>query len=174
MSKQILLEKLDKLQNEKKQSLFEKAAESRGYSPRKPTREEKAGYHVSHVLTGKSSLGKKVCIKVDLKKNKNKKKFEDWVWIEFKNSKGKPGWIHGDAHFLVFERSEDFIFVNRKELVEWLSSANKIRYDLPFVGLAKQAKYRIYKRANKPEEITQIAVKDIKSLKSFQIWPKNA
>ena len=109
---------------------------------------------------------------VDLKKIKNRKQDQAWLWIEFKNASGRQGWLYGDSHFVVFERKQDYIFINRKELLSWITSSNKIRYDLPFVGLAKRAKYRIYKRADKKDEITQIKVDDIKSLKSFQIWKK--
>lgn len=160
------------MESTKKQSSFEDAASSRGYSPRKSNRLDEDCRGVSHILTGKSSSGKPIFIKIDLKKNKNKKQHQDWIWIEFKNSRGKPGWIHGDAHFVVFERFDDFLFVNRKELTEWLNSSKKIRYDLPFVNLAKKAKYRIYKRDDKPEEISQISIKDLESLKSFQLWKK--
>jgi len=35
-------------------------------------------------------------------------------------------------------------------------------------------KYRIYKRAGKKEETSQVNVQDLKKLKSFQLWKKNA
>lgn len=153
-------------------NLFEEIALKRGYIPRKRSRKDANCKNVSHILTGKGKEGKPIKIKVDLKKIKNKKQDQDWLWIEFKNASGRDGWIHGDSHFVVFERKKDFIFINRKELLSWIGSSNKIRYDLPFVGLAKQAKYRIYKRADKKDEITQVKVDDIKHLKSFQIWKK--
>jgi len=43
---------------------------------------------------------------------------------------------------------------------------------LPFVNLAKKAKYKIYKRDGKKEEITQINAKDLQELKSYQLWEK--
>lgn len=153
-------------------NLFEDLASQRGYTPRKRYREDENCKNVSHILTGKGKEGKPIKIKVDLKKIKNRKQDQNWLWIEFRNASGREGWIHGDAHFVVFERKQDFIFVNRKELLSWIGSSNKIRYDLPFVRLAKQAKYRIYKRADKKDEITQVKVDDIKHLKSFQIWKK--
>ena len=82
----------------KTQSPFEVIASSRAILPRKKNRDDAPCKDVSHILTGKSKDGKPISIKVDVKKNKNKKKFEEWIWIEFKNSKGKPGWIHGDSH----------------------------------------------------------------------------
>lgn len=153
-------------------SLFEELASNRGYTPRKRNSSDKNCKNVSHILTGKGKEGKPIKIKVDVKKIKNKKQDQNWLWIEFKNASGRDGWIHGDAHFVVFERKEDFIFINRKELLSWISSSNKIRYDLPFVSLAKNAKYRVYKRSDKKDEITQIKVDDIRGLKSFQIWKK--
>jgi len=151
---------------------FDDLAKSKGYSPEKLKSFTENWKNVSHLLKGKGKGGKPVIIKVDLKKIKNKKQNQDWLWLEFKNPKGNPGWLHGDADFIVFEREDDFVFVNRKELVEWCGSSQKIRYDLPFVGLAKRAKYRIYKRAGTKEEVTQVELKEMKKLKSFQLWKK--
>lgn len=158
------------MENQKDQLSFEDIAKAKGYSPKK-ARNMNIPY-VTHVLTGKAKSGKPVEIKIDLKKIKNKKQSQDWLWVEFQNAEGKSGWIYGQADFVVFERLKDFIFVNRKEFLGWCSGSQKIRYDLPFVSLAKRAKYRIYKRAGMKEEITQVLVDDIKSLKSFQIWEK--
>jgi len=149
---------------------FEDLASERGYSPERIRNQELD--NVSHILQGKGQSEKPISLKFDVKKIKNKKQSQEWLWIEFKNSSGKNGWIHGDAHFVAFERNYDFIIVNRKELLEWLSSSKKIRYDLPFVNLAKKAKYRIYKRAGKKEEITQINIKDLQKLESYQLWEK--
>ena len=157
---------------QKNLSPFEEIAKSKGYSPEKAPRRKFR--NVSHILKGKGKEGKPLMLRFDVKKVKNKKKNDDWLWVEFKNAKGGSGWIHGDAHFIAFERFDDFIIVNRKELVSWLGAANKIRYDLPFVSLAKLAKYRIYKRAGKKEETSQVNVEDLKKLKSFQLWKKNA
>ncbi len=157
---------------QKNLSPFEEIAKAKGYSPEKSPRRKYR--NVSHILKGKGKEGKPLMLRFDVKKVKNKKKNDNWLWVEFKNAKGGSGWIHGDAHFIAFERFEDFVIVNRKELVSWLGGANKIRYDLPFVSLAKLAKYRIYKRKGKKEETSQINVDDLKVLKSFQIWKKNA
>lgn len=158
------------MENQKEQLSFEDLAKAKGYSPKK-ARNMKIPY-VTHILKAKGKSGKPIEIKIDLKKIKNKKQSQDWLWVEFQNAEGKAGWIYGQADFVVFERTKDFIFVNRKEFLAWCSGSQKIRYDLPFVNLAKKAKYRIYKRAGMKEEITQILVDDIKNLKSFQIWKK--
>ena len=149
---------------------FEYLATQRGYNPKRARRKD--FNNVSHLLTAKGKDGKPIQIRFDVKKIKNKKQSQDWLWVEFKNAQGEDGWLHGEAHFVAFERTYDFIVVNRKELLTMLSDGKKIRYDLPFVNLAKRAKYRIYKRAGTKEEITQISAKDLKKLKSYQLWEK--
>ena len=161
----------------KAEKTFEELALERGYLPRKSTRAENIFKHVDYFLSGKSKAGKKVEIKVDVKarkksSRKDNKYNDEWTWIEFKNVQGKPGWVHGDADFIVFERENDFVFANRKELVEWLSKSRKIRYDLPFVNLAKLAKYKIYQRRGRRDEITQVKMEDILKLKSAKMWSK--
>jgi len=151
---------------------FDDLARAKGYSPEKLKGFTDECKNVSHILKGKGRGDKPVIIKVDLKKIKNRKQNEDWLWLEFKNSYGNPGWLHGDADFVVFERTNDFVFVNRGELVAWCGSAQKIRYDLPFVSLAKKAKYRIYRRPDTKEEVSQVEIKELKKLKSFQLWKK--
>jgi len=160
---------VEELPSQEQKISFEDLATARGYSPKRAYRRDYN--NVTHLLKAKGKSGKPMEIRFDVKKIKNKKQSQEWLWIEFKNAKGEDGWIHGDAHFVAFERNYDFIVVNRKEMVKMLNSG-KIRYDLPFVDLAKKAKYRIYKRSGKPEEITQINVKDLKDLKSYQVWKK--
>ena len=151
---------------------FEDLAQARGYNPTRYR--EKTLNYVSHILKAKGKNEQPIHLKFDVKKLKNKKQSQDWLWVEFKNSLGADGWIFGDSNFIAFERKYDFLIVNRKELVSLLNNGKTVRYDLPFVNLAKRAKYRVYKREGKKEEITQINIKDLKSLESFQLWKKNA
>lgn len=160
---------MDRLTSQEERITFEHLAHRRGYSPRRCR--DKRYKDVSHTLKAKGKDDKPIILRFDLKKQKNKKQNQDWIWIEFKNSKGEQGWIHGDAHFIAFERSLDFIVVNRKELLS-LVNAGKVRYDLPRVTLAKKAKYRVYSRKGTGEETTQINFKDLKNLESFQLWEK--
>lgn len=149
---------------------FEDVASMRGYCPQRYNGKDFKS--VSHILKAKGRNGEPISLRFDVKKNKNLKQSQDWMWVEFKNANGDPGWIHGDAHFIVFERNLDFIVVNREELLKMLSSGKKVRYDLPFVNLAKKSKYRIYKRAGKKDEITQINIGDVEKLNSCKVWLK--
>jgi hypothetical protein len=161
---------VESLPSQERRISFEDLAAQKGYSPKRARRRD--FNNVSHLLTAKGKDGKPIQIRFDVKKIKNKKQSQDWLWVEFKNAQGEDGWLHGEANFVAFERTYYFIVVNRKELLAMLSDGKKIRYDLPFVNLAKRAKYRIYKRAGTKEEITQISVKDLKKLKSYQLWEK--
>jgi hypothetical protein len=163
---------MEELPSQDSKVSFEDIAAKKGYSPEFCPRFQNDIKNVTHILKAKGKSNQPLMLKFDVKKLKNKKQSQSWLWIEFKNSEGERGWIHGDADFIAFERVYDFVIVNRKELVDWLGSSKKIRYDLPFVSLAKQAKYKIYKRRGKKEEITQIGIKDLESLKSFQLWKK--
>lgn len=161
---------MDELPSQEKLISFDDLASQRGYDPKRVRRGD--FNNVTHLLKAKGKGGKPIEIRFDVKKIKNKKQSQEWLWVEFKNSAGEDGWVHGDAHFVVFERKYDFIVVNRKELVTMLNNGKTVRYDLPFVNLAKRAKYRIYKRDGKKEEITQINIKDLQKLESYQLWEK--
>ena len=78
---------------------------------------------------------------VKRKKSKSQSKYADrWLWVEYNNSANKEGWIYGPAHFIAFERSHDYIIVNRKVLLNFLISPKcKVRWDLPFVKSAERS-----------------------------------
>lgn len=119
---------------------------------------------------------KEVKMLFSLKRKKNKKRsryMDRWTWIEYKNSKTRPGWIYGPAHFIAFERSNDFVVVSRKVLLDFLNSSKcKVQWDQPFVKEPKLAKYRIFQNANTGCQIAQILTKDIIALEGAQIWNK--
>ena len=110
---------MEDLPSQEEKISFEDLAESRGYSPKRTRRHD--FNNVTHLLKAKGKNGKPVEIRFDVKKIKNKKQSQEWLWIEFKNAKGEDGWIHGDAHFVAFERNYDFVVVNRKEMVKMLN-----------------------------------------------------
>ena len=83
---------------------------------------------------------------------KNGKSANSWVYIEFQGSKGDEGWIYGDADFIAFETNVSFILVPRKTMLNFLSSEELIRWDLPFVDKPWNAKYRLYRRHNTLEK----------------------
>lgn len=111
---------------------------------------------------------------VKRKKTKTKSKYIDrWTWIEFSKNSKQKGWLYGPAHFIAFERSEDYIIINRKVLQDFITSPKcKVRWDMPFVGQPKDAKYRVYINPKTGAKITQVMSKDIIKLPGVQIWHK--
>ena len=111
---------------------------------------------------------------VKRKKTKKKSRYLDrWTWIEYKNSSTKEGWIYGPAHFIAFERSNDYIVVSRKALLSFLNSAKcKVKWDMPFVKEPKDAKYRVYQNNSTGCQIAQILSKDLITLEGAQVWKK--
>ena len=62
-----------------------------------------------------------VPFKVDVKARKrfrwlSNQPQDDYVCIEFLNTKGKPGWLYGKADYIAFERKHDFVVVPTKTL----------------------------------------------------------
>lgn len=108
------------------------------------------------------------------KSNKKSKYLDRWTWIEYKGSGEKDGWIYGPAHFVAFERSDDFVIVNRKVLLGFLNSNKcRVRWDRPFTKSPKEAKYLIYRNPKTLAHITQILTKDILKLEGTQVWNKD-
>ena len=151
-------------------SSFIDLAKSKGYVIHKPNFGQKKN-NIDLILEGQISKNP-TKVTVDIKK-KNSKNANKWVWIEYETSNGKKGWIYGMAQFIVFETSQSFIFVNRKKLLNWLSSSQMVRWDMPHVSNPWSAKYRLYRRSGTLETITQIQVDDLLNVPDTQVWKKH-
>ncbi len=144
-------------------------AKSRGYKIIRPSFSERKN-NIDLKLEGHIN-GKPTIVTVDIKK-KNGKNSNSWVYIEYADSKGAKGWIYGAAQFIVFETGKSFIFVPRKKLLNWLSSSQMVRWDLPYVDKPWNSKYRLFRRAGTQETISQIKVSDLLNIESVQVWQK--
>lgn len=154
------------------EGMFEKLALKNGYKVRKATKEEQIS-HVDFILDAPEWHNIKVDVKARKKTSRRDKKFNDkWVWIEFKNVQGNDGWVYGGANFIAFERKEDFIIINRVTLRNWLN-VSSVRWDLPAVQNAWEAKYRIYTRKGRRDQLTQVKMSDILKLPNLKIWKKD-
>ena len=151
---------------------FRALVKSRNLTLKAPSTSQKSR-HVDFVMIGLNKDKASYSVSLDVKYRAAKGKGSDkWQWLEFKNLKGRPGWLYQDSDFIVFERKRDFLFVNRKNLVNWVNETNKIRHDLPQVKNSWEAKYRLYSRPNKREAITQITSRDLLEINGTQIWDK--
>jgi Tfp pilus assembly major pilin PilA len=151
-------------------TLFTKVAKTKGYKTHNPSYGERKN-NIDLILEGHVN-NKTTKVTIDIKK-KNGKNGNKWVWIEYDTSQGSRGWVYGDAQFIVFETSDAFIFVNRSKLLRWLQSSQMVRWDLPYVAKPWAAKYRLFRRLNTQETITQIQVSDLFNIEGTQRWLKS-
>ena len=100
------------------------------------------------------------------KKNRGDDKTQDkYAWIEGTNVEGRPGWIKGKADYIVFERNECWLVVNREELFDYTWAK------LKDAGFPKGKKaYHIYDRAywGKRDKLTLVPYEDIEKLKNIK------
>ena len=151
-------------------TIFTELAKKKRYKVSKPSFNERKN-NIDLKLEGQVD-GKATTITVDIKKQ-GKKKSNPWVFIEFKNSKGGKGWLYGSAQFIVFETAQSFIFVPRKKLINYLDSSSIVRWDLPYVDKSWNCKYRLFRRADTLETITQIKIDDLLNVEGHQTWQKS-
>tara|TARA_R110000751_G_scaffold232543_1_gene333590 strand:- start:145 stop:633 length:489 start_codon:yes stop_codon:yes gene_type:complete len=87
------------------------------------------------------------------------------AWIEGTNNGGKEGWIKGLADYIVFERTDSWLVVNREELFDFTWA--KLRA----AGFPKGKKaYHIYDRSfwGNKDKTTLVPFKDIEQLKDIK------
>lgn len=150
-------------------SLFKDLASQKGYKILKPSYSQRKN-NIDVLLEGQIK-GRPTVVSVDIKKQ-NGKNASKWVYIEYENSKGGKGWLYGGAEFVVFEAKKEFIFIPRKKLIDWLSSSQVVRWDLPYVDKPWNSKYRLFRRSGTQETITQIQIKDLMQISGCQVWGK--
>ena len=165
---------------------FSNLAEARGFNVQEATRQENMHEHWDFAL---DRWGDKdddlVYMMVDVKARKKTSrkdtKFNDeWTWLEFKNVRGDPGWLQGEASHIAFEREKDFVLVPRSTLLTWaedeIQKRSRPQGKPPTSSRAqnaRDAKYKYYTRYNRNDLLTQVHIKDmIESVKGTKIWKK--
>jgi hypothetical protein len=130
--------------------------------------------NITHRLMGISKTSKKeVSFSILLRRQLKPSKYSDnWTWVEFKKNRRTAGWIYGEANFIAFETSKEYLIVSSKVLLHFLNTSPKIRYDLPFVSEPRNARYKI-QRDERGRESTQVSFRDLRKLEGVQIWEKS-
>jgi len=93
---------------------------------------------------------------------------DDIAWIEGTNVRGYPGWIKGKADYIVFERPEYWLIVDREELFKFTWSKleeNNFRKGKNI--------YEVYQRDGRLDKITMVPFKDIEQLTNVKRINKN-
>lgn len=158
------------------ENIFKKIAESKNYLVTLASKQENMHKHIDMFLEGRDSeTKKKKVISVDIKASKRTSRKDknfnyEWVWIEIKNVQGRKGWLFGEADFIAFEQEKHFVLVPRKTLVSFVKS--NVRFDLDKVERASHAKYKIYQRRGRRDQITQVKLEDLLKLNNITQWKK--
>lgn len=147
------------------EQLFWKLVENLGGNPKWSNKEEQFAGIDFHVFSS---------VKVDVKSRKRKSRKDDkaqdeWIWVEFKNVQGNDGWLYGKADYIAFERENDFILVDRRELVEMCEILVNLSGN---VKSANKAHYRGYQRQGRKDLIAMIKFSDIFDHTNFFILQK--
>lgn len=143
---------------QKVEALFGSCLEKRGikYSP--ASRTEQIKEHIDfHTDVG--------TVDVKAMKNVNRRDYnpqQDLVWLEFKNVRGNTGWLCSNVDYIAFERSHDFVIVNRQALLDLAKNLCDL-VDITRQGGMK-ALYRGYQRQGRKDIISMIKMSDILTL----------
>lgn len=92
----------------------------------------------------------------------------DWVWIEFRNVRGEAGWLFGKSNWIAFETQSSFLVVDRHDLYQLVRRSVDRKTS---VDSAREAKYKTYTRAGRPDQIAQVQLADIRKIKVLE-WEK--
>ena len=153
----------------KTESLFEEIAKKENFIVRKSSLSEDRFKHIDFFLE-QDHFKYSVDVKARKKTNRDDAKVNDeWTWIEFKNVLGRKGWLYGEADYIAFERADDFLMVNRENLVKFCED----KVDLEtMVSRAYQAEYKVYQRQGRRDLITRVRMDDLANLEGNIILKK--
>lgn len=148
---------------------FKELAAFKNFKTKCPTKNQYLNF-IDIFLLGKNSndsspSSRSLCFKPSSGRKNNK-----WVWVEIKNFKGDPGWLYGAADFIVFEFVDRYLFVPRKNLIDFVHS--KINFSASIVANPWEAKYKIFQRENNFDEITQVNSLELLELPDVINWKK--
>jgi hypothetical protein len=97
------------------------------------------------------------------------KQQDDIAWVEGTNVRGKPGWVKGEADYIVFERTDHWLLVQRQKLLEHVESKLKENNFQKGKGV-----YQIYQREGRLDKITMVPFEDIEKINNVKRINKNA
>ena len=94
---------------------------------------------------------------------------DDIAWVEGTNVRGKPGWVKGKADYIVFERADHWLLIERQELLEHVTTKLKENNFKKGKGI-----YEVYQRDGREDKITMVPFQDMEKLTKVKRINKNA
>ena len=153
----------------KTESLFEETAKKENFIVRKSSLSEDRYKHIDFFLE-QDHFKYSVDVKARKKTTRGDVKVNDeWTWIEFKNVLGRKGWLYGEADYIAFERADDFLMINRENLVKFCEDKVDLK---TMVSRAYQAEYKVYQRQGRKDLITRVRMDDLANLEGNIILQK--
>ena len=94
---------------------------------------------------------------------------DEWTWVELHGVRPHDkGWLHGEAKLIAFEIGDSFLIVKRTELISLVHKY--VNFDIK-VNSAEEAKYNVYQRKGRADEITLIETDKLKEI-IYAEWEK--
>ena len=154
------------------ENLFVDEAIRRGYETKVASAQQNMYDHIDLILTKEGET-----FTVDIKARRTgtdkSKGFDDlWTVVEFKNTMGDSGWLYSKSDYIAFERKEDFVFADTKQLRDM---CEKIVDVTKRVASFKNANYKVWGRSyqGKKDLISRIEMSKVVALDKTFIWLKN-
>ena len=150
---------------------FRAIIESFGLTATEATFKENVHDHIDFFVKGKTESLRDFGFSVDVKARKRKSRSSDeyddkYIWVEFKNVRGKKGWLYGKADKIAFETERGFLMVDRAELAKWCEE--KVDFKR-FARKAHTAIYKVYTRKGREDLISRIKIDDVRGLDSCKL-----
>ena len=154
------------------ENLFVDEAIRRGYRTKVASAQQNMYDHIDLILTKEGET-----FTVDIKARRTgtdkSKGFDDlWTVVEFKNTMGDLGWLYSKSDYIAFERKEDFVFADTKQLRDMCESIVDVTKR---VASFKNANYKVWGRSyqGKKDLISRIEMSKVVALDKTFIWLKN-
>jgi len=81
------------------------------------------------------------------------------IWVEFKNVRGRKGWLYGEADMIAFQDTEDsFLIFKREDLV---SFCEEMVDETAVASSTRDALYKVYTRKDRKDVISRIKRADL-------------
>jgi uncharacterized protein YjhX (UPF0386 family) len=102
----------------------------------------------------------------------SKRRKHVYGWVEAKDKYGKDGWLYKKCTFIVYERKNDFVLIQKDDFRNWIQANNIARWDLPFVKDSWSAHNRLYRRNKTREAIFHVRISDALKKCRHHVWKK--
>jgi hypothetical protein len=122
-------------------------------------------WDVKGVLTGATTESYRYDVK-GMRRNSRAGTIDpDITWIESKNTRGQPGWVHGKADYIAFEQPNIWVIVGRELLLDFMRK----KIDPTFVDDVGDALYKLYQRKGRRDVISKARMSDMRTIATWEI-----